>query len=91
MPNANLKHYFHLHFLVLIAGFTAILGEKITIGSFSLVWFRMLIAGFLMFLFIKITKKKLKVTKKLLFKLVIAGAIIAAHNVFFRSIFCLVY
>lgn len=87
MPNVKLKHYLHLHFLVLIAGFTAILGEKITIGSFPLVWFRMLIAGVLMFLFIKITKKDLKVSKKLLVKLIIAGIIIAAHWItFFEAI-----
>ncbi|MDG1309294.1 MAG: EamA family transporter, partial [Flavobacteriaceae bacterium] len=30
MQNDKLKNYLHLHFLVLIAGFTAILGELIT-------------------------------------------------------------
>lgn len=87
MPNANLKHYLHLHFLVFIAGFTAILGEKISIGSFPLVWFRMLIAGVLMFLYIKVTKKRLRINKRLAFQLSIAGAIIAAHWItFFEAI-----
>lgn len=87
MPNANFKHYLHLHFLVLIAGFTAILGELITIGSFPLVWFRMVMAGVLMFLYIKITKKNLKINKRLAFQLSIAGAIIAAHWItFFEAI-----
>ena len=45
MPNAKSKNYLHLHFLVFIAGFTAILGELISIGSIPLVWYRMLIAG----------------------------------------------
>ena len=54
MPNAKLKHYLHLHFLVFIAGFTAILGELITIGALELVWFRMSIAGVLMFLYISV-------------------------------------
>ena len=40
MPNAKLKNYFHLHFLVFIAGFTAILGDLITIEAIPLVWFR---------------------------------------------------
>lgn len=87
MPNANLKHYLHLHFLVFIAGFTAILGELITIDSFSLVWFRMVIAGLLMFIYIKATKKQLRINRKLLIQLSIAGIIIAAHWItFFESI-----
>lgn len=87
MPNAKLKHYFHLHILVFIAGFTAILGELITIGSFALVWYRMVIAGVLMLLFIKLTKKRLRISKRLAFQLSIAGAIIAAHWItFFEAI-----
>ena len=46
MPNDKLKNYLHLHFLVFIAGFTAILGELITIEAVSLVWFRMVIATY---------------------------------------------
>ena len=87
MPNAKLKHYLHLHFLVFIAGFTAILGELISIGSLELVWYRMAIAGILMFLFIKLIKLKLKVTKKSLLLFSIAGIIIALHWVtFFEAI-----
>jgi len=87
MPNANLKHYLHLHLLVFIAGFTAILGELITIGSFALVWYRMVMAGVLMFVFIKFTKKRLHISKRLAFQLTIAGVIIAAHWItFFEAI-----
>lgn len=87
MQNAKVKHYLHLHFLVLIAGFTAILGKEISIGAFDLVWFRMVIAGFLMFLYIKLTKKSLAINVKLAIQLSIAGAIIAAHWItFFEAI-----
>ena len=87
MPNAKFKHYLHLHFLVFIAGFTAILGELITIGSLQLVWYRMAIAGILMFLFIKLVKLKLRITKKSFLLFSIAGVIIALHWVtFFESI-----
>lgn len=87
MQNANFKHYLHLHFLVLIAGFTAILGKEITIGAFDLVWFRMVIAGVLMFLYIKLTKKSLAINTKLAIQLSVAGAIIAAHWItFFEAI-----
>ncbi len=87
MRSANFKHYLHLHFLVFIAGFTAILGELITIGSFALVWYRMVIAAVLMFLYIKLAKINLEVTKRIAIKLVLAGAIIAAHWItFFEAI-----
>jgi len=87
MPNAKLKHYLQLHFLVLIAGFTAILGELITIGSLELVWYRMVIAAILMFIFIKITGLNIKITKKTFWQFSAAGVIIALHWVtFFESI-----
>ncbi|MBT8376578.1 MAG: DMT family transporter [Bacteroidia bacterium] len=87
MPNAKLKHYLHLHFLVFIAGFTAILGELITIGSVELVWYRMAIAGVLMFGFVKITKLKIKISRRTFFQFSAAGVIIALHWItFFESI-----
>jgi drug/metabolite transporter (DMT)-like permease len=87
MPNAKLKNYFHLHFLVFIAGFTAILGELITIGSIPLVWYRMLIACVFMAGFIAITKTSFKISFKVFTKFFIAGIIIALHWItFFESI-----
>lgn len=87
MPNVKLKNYFHLHFLVFIAGFTAILGDLISIEAISLVWFRMVIAAILMFIYIKIVKVKLKINLRALIRLSIAGVIIALHWVtFFASI-----
>lgn len=87
MPNAKLKNYLHLHFLILIAGFTAILGELITIGATALVWYRMLIAAFLMWLYIKIAKIDIGVDAKTLLKFSGAGVIIALHWItFFEAI-----
>jgi len=87
MRNNKLRHTFHLHFLVFIAGFTAILGELISIEAIPLVWYRMVIAVILMFLFIKFTKKNTKVSSPLLIKFFIAGIIIALHWItFFASI-----
>lgn len=87
MPNAKLKNYLHLHVLVFIAGFTAILGELITIGSIPLVWYRMLIATVLMAGFIALTKTPFKITLKAFSKFFIAGIIIALHWItFFESI-----
>ena len=87
MPNAKLKTYLQLHFLVVIAGFTAILGELITIGSLELVWYRMVIAGALMFIYVKFTKLNIKITRKTFLQFSVAGIIIALHWItFFESI-----
>ncbi len=87
MPNVKLKHYFHLHFLVFIAGFTAILGKLITIGALALVWYRMAIAGILMYLFVIAIQLDIKITKKTFWKFSVAGVIIALHWItFFESI-----
>lgn len=87
MPNAKLRNYLHLHFLVFIAGFTAILGELISIGAVPLVWFRMGIATILMFIYIKIAGVKLKINGKSILRLSLAGIIIALHWItFFASI-----
>jgi drug/metabolite transporter (DMT)-like permease len=83
MPNAKFKNYLHLHFLVFIAGFTAILGELITIKAVPLVWYRMIIASILMFIYIKIAKVKLKINLKSILRLSIAGVIIALHWITF--------
>ena len=72
---------------MLIAGFTAILGELISIEAIPLVWYRMTIAGVLMFLFIKFKKMSLKVPLKALIRFSIAGVIIALHWItFFAAI-----
>jgi drug/metabolite transporter (DMT)-like permease len=83
MPNAKLKNQLHLHFLVFIAGFTAILGELISINAISLVWYRMIIASVLMLIYIWIRKVKLKINSKALLRLSIAGIIIALHWITF--------
>lgn len=87
MPNAKFKNYLHLHLLVFIAGFTAILGKEISITAIPLVWFRMSIAAILMYLYIVVRKVKLKINKTSLVKLCFAGIIIALHWItFFAAI-----
>lgn len=87
MLNAKLQNYLHLHLLVFIAGFTAILGELISINSIPLVWLRMTIAGILMLVYIKFRKINLKVDLKSIVKFSIAGILIALHWItFFEAI-----
>lgn len=87
MPKTNLKNYLHLHFIVFIWGFTAILGALITIDAIPLVWYRMLLAVIVLFSYFLIKKKNLKVPPKLLLKYFIGGVIIALHWIaFFTAI-----
>lgn len=83
MLNANFKNYLHLHLLVFIAGFTAIIGELITIKAVPLVWYRMVIASILMFAYIKMAKVRLQVTPRAILGFSIAGIIIALHWITF--------
>jgi len=83
MQNDKLKNYLHLHVLVFIAGFTAIIGKLITINAVSLVWYRMLMATVLMFIYIKVAKVDISITKKAFVKLALAGIIIALHWITF--------
>lgn len=76
-----------LHFVILIFGFTAILGKLITIPAEDLVWYRMLIASIGIGVYLKIKGKAASLSKKQLFKYLGVGVIIAAHwFTFFESI-----
>ena len=87
MPNDKLKDYLHLHLLVFIAGFTAVLGAVISIDAIPLVWYRMLMALCIMGGYIVLCKINIKVDKKTLLKFSVAGIIIALHWItFFKSI-----
>ena len=87
MLSVKFKNQLHLHFLVFIAGFTAILGELINLEAISLVWYRMTIAGVLMLMYLKLKKINLYVPKKDLIKFFLAGIVIALHWItFFAAI-----
>ncbi|MDR6968794.1 drug/metabolite transporter (DMT)-like permease [Flavobacterium arsenatis] len=79
----NLKSYLNLHLIVFIWGFTAVLGELITIREASLVWYRMLLATGFLLVYLLITKKKLLLPPKAIMKLVFVGFLIAIHWIFF--------
>ncbi|MEJ4088780.1 DMT family transporter [Galbibacter orientalis] len=83
MLNDKLKNYLHLHLVVFIWGFTAVLGALITIDAIPLVWFRMLLATFFVGLYVMFKKLSLRVPKKALRTLIIAGITIALHWIFF--------
>ena len=87
MPESNLKHYLHLHFIVFIWGFTAILGKLISIDAIPLVWYRMLFASIFIVLYFVVKKKSFKLDNKILIKFFLSGIIIALHWItFFKAI-----
>ena len=87
MQGSKLKDYLHLHLIVFIWGFTAILGALISIDAIPLVWYRMFLASVFIALYFVLRKKSFYVDRKALFKFVFAGIIIALHWItFFHAI-----
>lgn len=87
MPDVNLKHNLHLHLIVFIWGFTAILGKLISLDALPLVWWRMSLAVLLIFGYIFYRKTSFKLSKKDIVLLLISGLIIALHWItFFKAI-----
>lgn len=79
MQNDNLKSYLHLHVIVFIWGFTAILGKLISLEALDLVWYRMLFASVIMTFVVLFNKEKMKVPFNVLVGFIVSGIIIAAH------------
>ena len=79
MQNDNLKSYLHLHVIVFIWGFTAILGKLISLEALDLVWYRMLFASVIMTFVVLFNKEKIKVPFNVLIGFIVSGIIIAAH------------
>lgn len=87
MPNVKLNNYLHLHFIVFVWGFTAVIGKLITIDALPLVWYRMLLASLIILAYILIRKFQLKVSPKTLLMLILGGIVVSLHWVtFFMAI-----
>ncbi|AGC75342.1 EamA-like transporter family protein [Nonlabens dokdonensis] len=89
MQDDKLLNYLHLHFIVFIWGFTAVLGALISIDSIPLVWWRMGIAVVLIFIYMKWKKIPLQLygrdalSRKRILGFLLAGVVIALHWVTF--------
>lgn len=79
MQDDKLKNYLHLHFIVFIWSFTAILGKLISLQALDLIWFRMIFASIMMGLILIIRKENLNIKNKTKTKLLLTGIIIALH------------
>lgn len=83
MQKDRVLNLLHLHFIVFIWGFTAILGKLITIDSLPLVWIRMGLAALFIAIYILFAKFSIKVSRKTLWWLVGGGIVVALHWVTF--------
>ena len=77
------KYLVLLHFVILIFGFTAILGKLIQIESEMLVWYRMLIASVSLLIYAVLKRKSLRMLKKGAINSLLTGLVVAAHWIFF--------
>jgi len=87
MPSVKVKSYLHLHLIVFVWGFTGVLGELISVGSITKVWYRMSIALILVGIYIWYKKIPLKISKNNLLAFFGSGFLIALHWIaFFEAI-----
>ena len=81
------KYQIWLHLSVFIFGTTGILGKLISLGSYALVWYRLLVALFALFFVFSIAKRSLALDRRTAFTLLGVGLILGAHWLtFFEAI-----
>ncbi len=80
---ATTKDYLKLHFIVLLFGFTAVLGKLVSIPSVEMVFYRTLLAAAGMGALILFTRGTFTVSKTDLIKILLTGFIVALHWITF--------
>jgi drug/metabolite transporter (DMT)-like permease len=78
-----LKYYLQLHLIVLIWGFTAILGKEISISAVELVFYRTLLAFVLLGVMIYFQKKSFLIGNQTILRVISIGGLVAAHWILF--------
>jgi drug/metabolite transporter (DMT)-like permease len=77
------KAFLQLHAAVLLAGFTGILGRLITLNEGLLVWYRLLLSAFTLWIILFLSKKIKRISLKDCLKIFSVGLIAALHWVTF--------
>lgn len=80
---ATTRDYFHLHFLVFLWGFTAVLGKLISIPSVEMVFYRTLLAAAGMGLVMLLFKKSFSISSTILIKVFATSIIVTIHWIAF--------
>ena len=83
----RLSNTIKLHFTVFIWGFTAILGALISLDALPLVWYRVLLAGITLFVYLHFRRKLLRLPARQMARLLGIGLLVSAHWIcFYHSI-----
>ncbi|GAB3018749.1 DMT family transporter [Cyclobacterium sediminis] len=77
------KDYLWLHLVVLIWGFTAILGLLISLPAVEIVFYRTMLAGAGLYFLLKFKKRNIRVRWNALLKFLVTGGLIGAHWILF--------
>ena len=77
------KSYIHLHFIVFLWGFTAILGLLISVPAVEIVFYRVLLAFIALGIILLIKKRKILLGHRVILPIFFTGFIIAAHWILF--------
>lgn len=77
------KHYFLLHIVVLIWGFTAILGLLISIPAVEIVMYRTLLASVSLGVLLYLWKKPIRLKTRPMLQILATGCLIGAHWILF--------
>lgn len=82
--NQTTRDYLHLHFIVMVWGFTAVLGQLISLGPVVLVFYRTSLAAIGLLILLLLFKKPLWIKERRDLKSVIlVGVLLAAHWILF--------
>lgn len=77
---SNLRYHILMHVIVFVWGFTGILGKLILLDHYQIVYFRIIIAGASLFLFLLAMGKNFRIKdRKTLFRVIGVGVIVTLH------------
>ena len=79
------RAFLQLHIAVFLAGFTGVLGRLITLNEAVLVWYRMMIACFVLWISLLFQKRKPAASRKLFIQASTVGFLLAMHWVSFYA------
>lgn len=83
----NIRQYIHLHFIVVLLGFTAIIGALITLPAADLVWFRMFFAFLGLWVYLLWRKIPFRLKGRDMLRLFGIGLVVALHWItFFHAV-----
>jgi drug/metabolite transporter (DMT)-like permease len=79
----KVNKYLLLHFIILLWGFTPVLGKLITLDAYDLVWYRLLFAGLSLAAWLLLTRVSFKVSGRNLLTFLSTGVVVGLHWFFF--------